>query len=516
MQPPIRLVFTKIVICSILFTAFQACQKRGAPDTLVIAEESAPVDFDPRFAVDAYSSRINGLLYAGLVSQDTHARLVPDLALSWVTPDDQTYIFSLRPGVTFHDGRALTARDVVYTYQSILDPKLGSPKAEGFADVDSITAVDDLTVRFHLKRPFAPMLSALTAGIVPEGAGRELSRRPIGNGPFKLEDFDPGARTTLRSFADYYGGTPQIARLVVKAVPNDTTRVLELRKGSVGLLINSVPPDSLKALRAEPKVRIFEQPGLNVSYLGFNLRDPILQNRAVRQAIAHAIDREGIIAHLFAGGAVTTATLLAPMLWSHASGLPYFAYDPHRASQLLDAAGFRDPDGAGPLPRLRLSYKTSTNPLRRRVAEAIAGQLRAVGIEPEVRAFEFGTFFDDIKKGNFQMYSLVWVGLVEPDAYFNIFHSASAPPAGANRGAYADTQIDAWLESGRRTLDVSERVKIYSQIQERLAVELPCVPLWVQNDVAAATPRLRNFTVYPGGDYTGLVHASLLDDNIAR
>lgn len=490
-------------------TACGGCKRKPAPATLVVAEESAPSDFDPRFALDAYSSRVIGLLYAGLVSQDARAALVPDLAAGWTNPDPRTYVFTLKPGLTFHDGRPLTADDVVYTYTSILDPALGSPKADQFRDIESVRALDATTVEFRLAQPFAPFLQSLTTGIVPRGAGRELARRPVGAGPFKLVDFDPGARVVLGDFAGYHAGRPKLRRIIVKAVPNDTTRVLELRKGSVQLLINSVPPDALAKLRDEPGLRVLEQPGLNVSYLGFNLEDPVLRDVRVRRAIARAVDREAIIRHLLGGGAATTATILAPLLWAHAATLPAEPYDPEGARRILDAAGYRDPDGPGPRPRFRITYKTSTNPLRRRIAEAIGEQLRAVGIEAEVRSFEFATFFDDVKKGNFQLYSLVWVGITEPDALYNIFHAASIPPVGANRGRYRNGAVDALLERGRRTLDTAERKRIYDEVQRLLAADLPYVTLWVQNDVAVASRRLRDFTIYPGGDYTGLIHASM-------
>lgn len=500
-----RQAFLVFAVALALLTG--GCKRKAAPDTLVLAEESAASDFDPRMALDAYSSRVINLLYAGLVSQNARAELVPDLAQAWSNPDARTYVFTLREGLTFHDGRPLTADDVVYTYTSILDPAFASAKADQFRDVEHVRALDARTVEFRLKQPFSPFLQSLTTGIVPKGAGPELSRRPIGAGPFKLVDFDPGARVTLGAFERYHGGRPKIRRLVIKTVPNDTTRILELRKGSVQLLVNSVPPDALAKLRAEPALQLIEQPGLNVSYLGFNLADPVLRHVAVRRAIARAVDREMIIRHLLGGGAVTTATVLSPLLWAHAPTLPVEPFDPASARRLLDEAGYRDPDGAGPLPRFKITYKTSTNPLRRRVAEAIGEQLRVVGIGVEVRSFEFATFFDDIKKGNFQLYSLVWVGIVEPDALYNMFHSASMPPAGANRGRYANPRIDELLERGRRILDLTERRAIYVEAQRALAEDLPYVTLWVQNDVAVASRRLKGFTLYPGGDYTGLIHA---------
>ncbi len=485
------------------------CQRARPAGELVIAEESAPVDFDPRFALDAYSSRINNLLYAGLLARDENARLVPDLAESYAVPDARTIVVRLREGLRFHDGRPLTAADVAFTFDSIRDPALRSPRADAFAELVTAAVVDPRTVRFTLRRPFAPFLDSLTQGIVPRASGRELSRRPVGAGPFALVDFEPGARTVLRRFETYHRGLPGLRRVVVKAVPNDITRVLELRKGSVQLLINSVPPDALAQFAAQPRFRVYRQPGLNVSYLGFRLADPVLSLPQVRRAIAHAVDRRAIIASLLAGHAAPVESVLSPLLPDHAGTLEPIPYDPELALRLLDEAGLRDPDGDGPLPRFSLIYKTSTNPLRRRIAEAIAEQLRAVGIGVEVRSLEFGTFFDDIRSGNFQLFSLTWVGIVEPDALYNMFHSASRPPSGANRGGYAVPEVDAWIEAARAETDSEARRALYVGVQERLAADLPYVTLWVQDDIAVASERLENFRLFPGGDYGGIVTATM-------
>ncbi len=499
-------------LASALFLAIaiagtNGCTPRATPGTLVLAEEGAPSDFDPRFALDAYSERINGLLYAGLVSRDAQLRIRPDIARSWRRRDDRTWEFRLRTDARFHDGRPLTAEDVVFTYRSITDPTVRSPKREQFKHLVGLEAVDSHTVRFYLKRPFAPFLQSLTLGIVPHGSGRALSRRPVGAGPYRLIDFEPGARTTLGAWNQYHGTRARIERLVIKAVPNDVTRLLELRKGSVQLLINSIPPDALPSLAGIDRLQVVRQPGLNATYLGFNLQDPVLAHRRVRRAIAYAIDREAIIRHLLGGTATPTETILSPLLAAHASGLAPHRHDQALARRLLDEGGFPDPDDEGPRVRFEIEYKTSTNPLRRRMAEAFAAQLGQVGIGVNVRSYEFATFFEDIRKGNFQLFSLTWVGIVEPDVLYQIFHSASVPPAGANRGRFAAPQVDGWLEQARSETDEDRRNRLYADIQQTLATELPYITLWHQDDIAVYDSRLVNFVLYPGGDYRGLVEA---------
>jgi peptide/nickel transport system substrate-binding protein len=224
--------------------------------------------------------------------------------------------------------------------------------------------------------------------------------------------------------------------------------------------------------------------------------------------LAHAVDRDRIIRHLLKDTATPANGLLSPLNWAHSRGAQSRLYDPERAKRLLDEAGFRDPDGGGPLPRFRLSFKTTNIDLRRRIAEALKEQLQQVGIELEIRAYEWGTFFSDVKKGNFHLYSLAWVGVMDPDIFFQIFHSASVPPSGDNRGRYSNRELDRLLEQGRTTSDVTARKLIYARVQKILAEDLPYVPLWWWKNVVVKNPSLQGFTPYPDGDLISLKQAS--------
>jgi peptide/nickel transport system substrate-binding protein len=220
----------------------------------------------------------------------------------------------------------------------------------------------------------------------------------------------------------------------------------------------------------------------------------------VRQAIACAVDRERIIRHLLKNIVSEANSLLSPRNWAHDAAARRWAYDPERAKRLLDEAGFRDPDGDGPRPRFRLSFKTTNIDLRRRIAEALKEQLAQVGIDIELRAYEWGTFYSDVKSGNFHLFSLAWVGVEDPDIYHQIFHSSSVPPAGDNRGRYRNIEIDRLLERGRTTIDQQARRQIYANVQRILAEDLPYVPLWWWKNVIVKKPNLRDFVPYPDGE----------------
>jgi peptide/nickel transport system substrate-binding protein len=239
-----------------------------------------------------------------------------------------------------------------------------------------------------------------------------------------------------------------------------------------------------------------------------SLDHPILRHLKVRQAIAYAINRDLIIRHLLKELAVPATGLLSPTHWAYEPSVRQLVYDPEKARELLDEAGFPDPDGAGPLPRFKLSYKTTTLELRRRIAEAIREQLNQIGIELEVRSYEWGTFYGDIKRGNFHLYSLAWVGITDPDVLSAIFHSSSVPPNGDNRGRYRNVKVDRLLEEGRRIADPDRRIQIYSAIQKILAEDLPYIPLWWVKNVAVMNSSVQGFTLSPDGDLISLKNVS--------
>jgi peptide/nickel transport system substrate-binding protein len=251
----------------------------------------------------------------------------------------------------------LTADDVKATFDSIRDPAFKSPKGGSFAQIREITVVDPDTIRFDLAEPFAPFLLNLTTGIVPrasvERLGAEFAERPIGTGPFRFQRWEPDARLELVSHRDYFEGPPKLDRLVYKIVPDPTVRVLELEKGTIDLLQNDIPPDLLPRLQGNPRLTVLKEAGTNYAYLGFNLRDPILQQRQIRQAIAYAIHRREIISHVLKGLATPAAGILPPTHWAYAPDLPSYDYDPERARRLLDAAGYPAPEGGALIERGR-------------------------------------------------------------------------------------------------------------------------------------------------------------------
>jgi peptide/nickel transport system substrate-binding protein len=488
-----------------------ACSSSALPPhkVLRVGLETDPLHLDPRYALDVASYRVTQLLYNGLVRLDAQARIVPDLAVSWETPDATTYIFHLRRGVRFHDGTLLTAADVHYTFTSLLDPAMQSPKRASFDKIRAVEVLSEHTIRFVLSEPFAPFLTNnMTLGIVPRlrhgSPMASLDQHPIGTGPFAFETREPNVALHLRAHAAYFEGKPALEGVVLRILPDAMVRLFELQKGNIDLLQNALPPDVLAQLQDDPRFQILQAPGSNFRYLGLHCHDPILRHVQVRQALAHAIDRRALMQHVLRGLARAADGILPAGHWAYAARLPRYRFDPARAAQLLDAAGFPDPDGPGPQLRFRLHYKTSQDDVGRRIAEVMQESLRRIGIAVDIRSYEWGTFFGDIRAGNFQLYALTWVGVTEPDMLYYVFHSRSVPPAGANRGRYSNARLDRLLEQGRRAMTMDERRALYSEAQHIVATELPYIPLWHQTNVAVLRTTFTGYRLSPSGDFRAL------------
>lgn len=469
-------------------------------DVLTVAIETNPISLDPRLATDAVSLHVIELLFNSLVRTDAHFRIVPDLAERWEQPDEQTYIFHLRRGVRFHHGRELAAEDVRFTFDSL--QTVGSAHTAVLDEIEQIQVLDRYRVAFHLKRPFAPILYHLTVGIVPAEFARQdgFGQDPVGTGPFRFRRWVQNERVEVEAFPDYFEGEPRIGRLSLRVIPDATIRFLELKKGTIDLLPGSLPPEVMPMVEALPGIQVAKIPSSNYTYLGFNLHDPVLNDLRVRQAIAHAIDRTGMITYLLRGQATAATGLLSPGHWAYESQVRSFPFDPEKARRLLDQAGYPMKDGV----RFSLTFKATMNELNRTLAEAIQYQLSQVGIAVQIRSYEWGTFYADIKSGNFQLYVLTWVGITNPDYYHYLFHSDSRPPRGANRGGYHNPEVDRLLVVGRQASDRHERKAAYGRMQKIVATELPYVSLWHELRWAAHKARIRGFHLMPGGDFTSL------------
>ena len=499
----VKCVSVLLCFCASVY-AFGCAATPKPSQVITLAVLSSPNSLDPRIGSDETSQRVHQLVYDYLLALDDQLRVVGGLASSWEQADPLTYIIHLRQGVKFHDGHELTADDVVFTFGCFIDPAFVSPRKGAYRTLDRVEAVDPYTVRFTLKEPFGSFPIQLVMPVVPKGAGPELRDHPIGTGPYKFVSFAVDDNVTLTAFPDYFRGKPANDGIVLKVVPDEIMRALELRKGSVDMVVNDLSPDVIYQLAAEKSVTIAESPGTDYAYVGINMRDPILKDKRVRHALGYAIDRQAIVDHLRRGLARPAIGILPPASWAFDEGVFQFTHDPARARTLLDEAGYRDPDGDGPEPRLRLSLKVSTNEFIRLQAAVIQQDLKQVGIDLDVRSYEFATLYADVLKGNFQLFTLQWVGVSDPDMLRRVFHSKQMPPNGFNRGYYENPEVDRLIDQAMAATSDADRRRLYVDAQRLLAEDAPYISLWYKTNVAVSRTQIEGVKLTPSAEFTFL------------
>lgn len=462
----------------LLFLLLSACTQNNSQSDIRFALSQAPLNLDPRYASDAASERINRLIYQPLMDFDDRSVPVGDLA-DWQELTPTHYRFTLKPGrKPFHDGSPVTARDVAATYQSLLALR-NSPHTAEFANISRIEAVDDNIVDFMLHAPDPDFPARVIIGILPAdliAKNHDFAHQPIGSGPLRFVSWNGPLR--LERVSDNQ-------RFVLLEVKDPTVRILKLLRGEADLLQGDLPPELVRHLQQQPEVEVKFSPGTNFSYLGFNMQDSQLKTPLIRQAIAHAIDRPVVIQHALIQGSRLAETILPPEHWAGNPGLVSYNYDPQRARDLLQQAGVELP--------LKLTYKTSTDAQRVRLATILQAQMRPAGIELDIRSLDWGTFFDDVKHGKFQLYGLTWVGIKTPEIYRLAFHSNSVPPKGANRGQFMDGEVDALIDRAD-----------WQGASFRIHKLLPYVPLWYEGQFAAMRKGLTGYSPKPDGKWDDL------------
>lgn len=461
------------------------------PQAVRFGLSSAVVSLDPRFATDATSSRINRLIYRQLVDFNDKYEPIPDLAV-WQKLTPFHYRFTLRqPRQQFANGTQLTAHDVKATYDSILTADSTSPHRASLAMIRDIAVISDDQLDFLLHHADPLFPGRLVVGIMPASRLQAAGEQPVGNGSFQLEQWEGDERLRLKRVQD--GLQVDFIR-----VPNPTVRVLKLVRGELDMFQGNVPPELIGWLQKQDGISVQRTGGSNFTYLGFNMDDPLTGLPAFRQAVAHAIDRHTIIRYVMTAGAREANALLTPDHWAGHASLPAYGYDPRRARELLAGLGFDK------RKRPQLVYKTSNDPFRIRLATIIQSQLADVGIDVEIKSYDWGTFYGDIKAGRFQMYSLSWVGIKMPDIFRYVFASDSVPPAGANRGRYHNREVDELIDQAEKNPDLAQQASLYRQVQEIIHADLPYVPLWYEDQVVVSRQSVSGYTLASDGNYDGL------------
>ncbi|PLY02673.1 MAG: peptide-binding protein [Desulfuromonas sp.] len=468
----------------------------------------------PVISSDSASSSVNSQLYNGLVRYDKDFRIEGELAESWeISADDLTITFHLRKDVKWHDGTPFTSADVKFNYELYIDPNTPTSYAEAFKQVASVETPDPYTFVVHYDKPYAPALIRWGMPIHPrhllEGEDvtkSPLGRHPIGTGPYKFKEWVTGEKIVLEANPDYFEGRPYIKRIVYRVIPDQTTQLLELLTGNLDLM-NLTPlqydrqTDTPAFRRLYRKYRYL---GFSYTYLGYNLKRPMFQDRRVRQALSYAINKQEIIDGVLLGyGAIATVPYKTDT-WTYNPDVPRYDYNPDKARELLAEAGWTDSDGDGILDKdgVAFSFTIVTNQgndLRAKTGEIIQRRFKDIGVDVKLRIIEWATFLKEfINPSNFDATILGWSGGPEPDQY-NIWHSSKTGPRELNFIGYKNPEVDELLDLGRRVFDQQKRKEYYDRFQYILAEDQPYTFLYFGESLPAVSSRIHGIEPAPAG-----------------
>ncbi len=445
-----------------------AAPTTGASDTIRIGLDVDAGTGDPRLMRDTSAFRLRELVFDGLVELQPDYTAKPALAESWENPDPTTWVFHLRPGVKFHDGSPLTAEDVKFTFDTILDEKLASPSRAFYTPIKNIEVVDDMTVKFTLDQPYSPFLSYLTMSIVPKAIVEQdpeaFANAPVGTGPYKFVSWKRGDTISFEANPDYWGGAPKTPKVEFKIVPDNSARVVALEAGDLDMVQSPLSPQDVTRLESEGKFAVERIPAAGYTYINLNCADPILSDVKVRQALSYLVNREDITSSIYKGIGQVAKGPIPPGMWAYTDDLPSYDYDPDKAAQLLDEAGWKlGPDGKRTKDGqpLKLTVRThSEDPDRRQLIEVLQAELTNVGIEADTNAVDFATYFADIQAGKYQMGVIGWLNLANPDQA--MYRQFTVDGAG-NYGHCNNEEISNLIKEARATLDQEKAKELYAQ-----------------------------------------------------
>jgi peptide/nickel transport system substrate-binding protein len=488
-------------------------------DTFIEASIADISGLIPNITSDGASHEVGELIYDGLMRMDKDQNVVGHLAESWTFSEDcLTLTMKLKQGVKWHDGHPFTADDVLFTYQTMIDPRTPTAYKQDFLAVKSVEIVDPHTVRVTYPHPLAKALSSWSMWVLPkhllepwvkQGKLREAPQNgnPVGTGAYRFKEWKSGEKVVLVANSDYHEGRPYLSRVVYRIIPSQGTIFLELKAKGVDLA-------SLTAIQYARQIdypafrkayKKYRYPSSGYTYFGFNLRDPRFADRRVRHAFAHAINKQELINGVVMGFAREATGPIRPGTWAYTDQVRRYEFSPERAKQLLTQAGWVDRDGDGIVEDkdgkpFAFTIRTNQgNEERKKVAEIIQQRLLAVGVKAEIQVIEWAAFIKEfIKKKRFETVVLGWGVPTDPDQYA-VWHSSQSGPDQLNQISYANPEVDEVLEKGRASCVQQTRRPYYHRFQQLLAEDQPLVFLYFRDALPVVSARVRGVEPGPAG-----------------
>ncbi len=497
---------TLIIFMSVLmlFALTSTSYVNAEEDSLTIGMDSDATSLDPRFVTTTSGMYITSQMYNGLIKLNKNLEYVPDLA-TFENPSDTEYLFHIEKGVKFHDGHEITAEDVKFTFESMLDPEVGSPKsgnytnlvgAEAFRNgeaehVKGIEIIDDYTVKFVVKEPFAPFMVNMNIGIIPkhllQDEDYDFEEHPVGTGPFKFSEREVDQETVIVANDEYFEGRPNIDKAIYKVVPESSVGVVELETGAIDVLM-SITNDDRTIIENNDELVLSSIAGTNYNYIGFNVTNEPVDNKYLRKAIAYSLDKDAITEHFNGSRTVVPLPTSSALAQEYAQDeeINQYEYSYKNAKEMLEKADYNDEE---------VTIKTSEG--REELAQIMQQYMKAAGINTNIELLEWGTFYEDVKQGRAEIYLLGWYGIIDPDGYW-FFHSEMTPPeGGANRMFYSNEEVDELIEEGRRTLDPEGRKEVYREMYKKITDDVPMIFLYSEADLAAYRKGIEGFEAAP-------------------
>lgn len=483
-------------------------------DALSSSSIAEPINLIPAISSDSASHQVAGYIYNGLVKYDKDLNLTGDLASKWeISKDNKSITFYLKKGVKWHDGVEFTAEDVKFTYEFMISDDTPTSYDGDFRKIKDFQVIDDYTVKVTYDKPYAPALNSWGMWIMPShllkntsATKSTLQRKPIGTGPYILDEWDTGKSITLKAFDDYFEGKPKIERIIFRIIPDQATQFMELLNGSIDIM--GLNP--MQAAKQTSNSRYINQYNTYsyldsaYTYVGYNLRKAPFDDVLVRRALSYATPKEDIVnGIIFGKGQVATGPYKPNTYWYNPN-VERYDYNIEKAKSLLAQAGYKDSNNDGILEKngKKLQFDLITNQgntTRSQIAEILQRSWAEIGVKVNIRILEWATFINEyINKGNFDAIVMGWNIVQDPDI-FDVWSSSRCGGNGLNFICYKNEEVDRLLEVGQSTYDNAERKKAYDKIQEILAEDAPYTFLYVPDSNTALSKRFRNINPAPAG-----------------
>ncbi len=479
--------------------------------TLVVGITGTVDSFNPLFNESSAAQEITHLMLLGLAALNDNSEFVPELASSWEHSADYLQLtYKLRKDAVWSDGVPITAEDVKFTFDLVMDSTVASPR-QGIAEyIKKIVVKDPHTVTFHFTKAYPDQIFDTAGEILPkhllENVDRttlrshKFGRNPISSGPFLFKKWVSQQYIELAPNENYFGGRPYLDRVIFKLVPDQTNLLLQLRTGEVDMMIG-VPPAEVSQLKsANPNISIYPVSGRVYYYIGYNNQSPLFSDANVRQALTMAINRQGIInAFLYGFGKPCLGPMPPILKWIKTDNVETFPYSSDKSKQILAGAGWQDSDGDGWLDKegqkFEFSLKTNAgNQLRSDVSVILQDQLRKVGIKVNIETVEWTTMMGELRSKKFDAYMGGWSTSFNVDPT-PIFHSESDNMF--NFVSYSNPKVDRLIEAGREEMDRQKAAGIWKETQRLIYEDQPYTFLFWIDKIVGVNNKFKNVTPIP-------------------